>query len=84
MCSNDLLVEFESKCSASKLAHPRTEHFIPMLVAAGAAGDDLAAQILYSFPAKYFSLGCYQFGGGEAKSKAKTATAAAAAAAAAK
>jgi 4,5-DOPA dioxygenase extradiol len=40
----DALLDFEHKAPASRLAHPRTEHFAPLFVTLGAAGDDLAAQ----------------------------------------
>ena len=40
----DALLDFEHKAPASRLAHPRTEHFAPLFVTLGAAGDDLATQ----------------------------------------
>lgn len=33
----DALVDFERKAPAARIAHPRTEHFVPVMVAAGAA-----------------------------------------------
>ncbi|MBZ6476796.1 dioxygenase family protein [Streptomyces griseocarneus] len=40
----DALADFAHKAPAARLAHPRTEHFAPLFVALGAAGDDLGAQ----------------------------------------
>jgi 4,5-DOPA dioxygenase extradiol len=40
----DGLLDFERRSPSGKLAHPRTEHFAPLFVALGAAGDDLAEQ----------------------------------------
>ncbi|WP_199740451.1 dioxygenase family protein [Saccharopolyspora rhizosphaerae] len=40
----DALLDFEHKAPAGRLAHPRTEHFAPLFVTLGAAGDDLDAQ----------------------------------------
>ncbi|TWF93478.1 dioxygenase family protein [Saccharopolyspora dendranthemae] len=40
----DALLDFERKAPAGRLAHPRTEHFAPLFVTLGAAGDDLSAQ----------------------------------------
>ena len=40
----DALLDFEHKAPASRLAHPRTEHFAPLFVTLGAAGGDLTAQ----------------------------------------
>ncbi|GAA2715366.1 MULTISPECIES: class III extradiol ring-cleavage dioxygenase [Streptomyces] len=40
----DALLDFAHKAPAAALAHPRTEHFAPLFVAMGAAGDDLGAQ----------------------------------------
>jgi 4,5-DOPA dioxygenase extradiol len=40
----DALLDFENKSPAGRLAHPRTEHFAPLFVTLGAAGDELAGQ----------------------------------------
>jgi 4,5-DOPA dioxygenase extradiol len=40
----DALLDFEHKAPAGRLAHPRTEHFAPLFVTLGAAGDDLDRQ----------------------------------------
>lgn len=40
----DSLLDFEHRAPAGRLAHPRTEHFAPLFVALGAAGDDLDRQ----------------------------------------
>ncbi|GHF74868.1 dioxygenase [Streptomyces mashuensis] len=39
----DALLDFAHKAPAALLAHPRTEHFAPLFVALGAAGDDATA-----------------------------------------
>ncbi|MEO9237044.1 MAG: class III extradiol ring-cleavage dioxygenase, partial [Jatrophihabitantaceae bacterium] len=36
----DALADFLVKAPAGRLAHPRTEHFAPLFVALGAAGDE--------------------------------------------
>jgi 4,5-DOPA dioxygenase extradiol len=40
----DALLDFKHKAPASRLAHPRTEHFAPLFVTLGAAADELATQ----------------------------------------
>ncbi len=40
----DALLDFKHKAPASRLAHPRTEHFAPLFVTLGAAADDLPTQ----------------------------------------
>ncbi|GAA0539472.1 hypothetical protein GCM10011581_06710 [Saccharopolyspora subtropica] len=40
----DALLDFQRKAPAGRLAHPRTEHFAPLFVTLGAAGDDLDRQ----------------------------------------
>jgi|SRR5690606_11650988 4,5-DOPA dioxygenase extradiol len=40
-CDVDALLDFENKAPASRLAHPRTDHFAPLFVALGAAGGDV-------------------------------------------
>ncbi|RLU94604.1 dioxygenase [Streptomyces griseocarneus] len=38
----DALLDFRHKAPAAALAHPRTEHFAPLFVTLGAAGDDVS------------------------------------------
>ncbi|HKN96658.1 MAG TPA: class III extradiol ring-cleavage dioxygenase [Pseudonocardiaceae bacterium] len=40
----DALLDFEHASPAGRLAHPRTEHFAPLFVAIGAAGETLDTQ----------------------------------------
>lgn len=61
---HDALMDFEHAAPDFKRAHPTPEHFIPVLVAAGAASVDKAA---VSFPVEGFEFGslsrrCVQFG----------------------
>jgi 4,5-DOPA dioxygenase extradiol len=39
----DTLLDFEHKAPSPRLAHPRTEHFAPLFVTLGAAGDEVAS-----------------------------------------
>jgi len=52
----DGLADFERKAPAAAMANPRTEHFVPVLVAAGAAEADLGA---VTFPITGFWLGSF-------------------------
>lgn len=45
----DSLLDFATKAPAAALAHPRTEHFAPLFVAAGAAGDAPAGSVIDGF-----------------------------------
>ena len=38
----DSLLDWESRAPAARIAHPTVEHFVPIHVALGAAGDDLS------------------------------------------
>ncbi|WP_406348530.1 dioxygenase [Streptomyces sp. NBC_00144] len=40
----DALIDFEHKSPSGRLAHPRTEHFAPLFVTLGAAGDGLESR----------------------------------------
>jgi 4,5-DOPA dioxygenase extradiol len=40
----DALLDFEHKAPASRLAHPRTEHFAPLFVTLGASAGELDRQ----------------------------------------
>ena len=39
---HDALIDFMAKAPGARNAHPRTEHFVPLLIAAGAASDSVA------------------------------------------
>lgn len=46
----DALADFLNKAPAGRIAHPRTEHFAPLFVSLGAAGDqDQAASVIDGF-----------------------------------
>jgi 4,5-DOPA dioxygenase extradiol len=58
----DSLLDFQRKAPSASLAHPTLEHYLPLLVAAGAGLDEPV-----SFPQDGFELGsisrrCVQFG----------------------
>jgi 4,5-DOPA dioxygenase extradiol len=60
----DALIDFRSRAPALTLAHPTDEHFLPLLIAAGAATESAATA---SFPVQGFEYGslsrrCVQFG----------------------
>jgi aromatic ring-opening dioxygenase catalytic subunit (LigB family) len=50
-----------AEAPAARVAHPREEHLIPLMVAAGAAGDD-AAQLAYNGTFANIRLSAYHFG----------------------
>lgn len=50
----DALIDFKSRAPAVKLAHPTDEHFLPLLIAAGAASGGAAG---VSFPVQGFEYG---------------------------
>jgi len=58
-----LLTQFETKCDVGKLAHPRSEHFVPIFVAAGAVGGKQGVKIydLLTKNIKEFSLASFLF-----------------------
>lgn len=45
----DALLDFQQKAPAAGIAHPRTEHFAPLFVALGAAGDEKARTSVEGF-----------------------------------
>jgi len=57
---NRLLCEWE-KAPAARSAHPRAEHLIPLMVAAGAAGAD-SGQRIFSEPVLGLAISAFQFG----------------------
>lgn len=59
---NQALLAWESAPFA-RLAHPHPDHFIPLLVVAGAAGHDVA-QCVFGDYLGDFATSCYGFGGG--------------------
>jgi aromatic ring-opening dioxygenase catalytic subunit (LigB family) len=46
----DELLEEWAKAPAARASHPREEHLIPLMVAAGAAGEDLGARVFNDAP----------------------------------
>jgi aromatic ring-opening dioxygenase catalytic subunit (LigB family) len=63
---NDMLIHWE-KAAGARLAHPREDHLIPLMVVAGAAGEDLGRE---AFVDKLFKVptASYEFGYGPASS----------------
>ncbi|MBW8485618.1 dioxygenase [Actinomadura sp. PM05-2] len=57
----DALLDFRDKAPAARLAHPRTEHFAPLFVALGAAGEADRRSVIDGF---WFGLAkrSFQFG----------------------
>ena len=51
-----------AKAPSARLAHPREEHLVPLMVVAGAAGAD-RARVAYSGTWAGIRLSAYQFGG---------------------
>ena len=59
---NDRLIQWENAAGA-RLAHPREDHLIPLMVVAGAAGEDVGRE---AFVDRAFNVptASYEFGGG--------------------
>jgi aromatic ring-opening dioxygenase catalytic subunit (LigB family) len=57
---NDMLVHWQSAPSA-RLAHPREDHLIPLMVVAGAAGNDIGRRIFVDHVRKV-AMASYAFG----------------------
>jgi aromatic ring-opening dioxygenase catalytic subunit (LigB family) len=58
---NDMLVHWESAPGA-RLAHPREDHLLPLMVAAGAAGRDIGRTVFVDHVMKV-PMATYEFGG---------------------
>jgi aromatic ring-opening dioxygenase catalytic subunit (LigB family) len=58
---NDMLIHWDNAAGA-RLAHPREDHLIPLLVAAGAAGEDTGREIFVDHALKV-PMASYEFGG---------------------
>jgi aromatic ring-opening dioxygenase catalytic subunit (LigB family) len=58
---NDMLVQWESAPGA-RLAHPREDHLIPLMVVAGAAADDVGHALFIDHVLKV-PMASYEFGG---------------------
>ncbi len=58
---NAMLVDWESAPSA-RLAHPREDHLLPLMVAAGAAGNDVGHRVFVDEVANV-AMASYVFGG---------------------
>ena len=57
---DEQLIAFENEGPSAKLAHPTTEHFLPLLVALGAAGDNTRPQCLHrSFDYGNLAMTCF-------------------------
>ncbi|HYV47163.1 MAG TPA: dioxygenase, partial [Myxococcaceae bacterium] len=57
----DALLTAWSKAPAARLSHPREEHLLPLMVVAGAAGEDRGA-VAYSGRYAGVQVSAYQFG----------------------
>ena len=58
---NAMLIDWQSAPSA-RLAHPREDHLLPLMVAAGAAGDDTGHRLFVDEVASV-AMASYEFGG---------------------
>ena len=58
---NAMLIDWQSAPSA-RLAHPREDHLLPLMVAAGAAGDDTGHRLFVDEVANV-AMASYEFGG---------------------
>lgn len=58
---NQHLVQWAAEAPQARMAHPREDHLIPLMVAAGAAGDDLGRRIFID-KVWGISMSSYQFG----------------------
>jgi len=60
---NSLLVNFQRQAESqfAELAHPRIEHFVPIMVAAGASGDNRARKLFDPIVLGEMSLATYLF-----------------------
>ncbi len=63
---NEMLVHWQS-APAARLAHPREDHLIPLMVIAGAAGNDIGRRVFVDHVMKV-AMASYEFGGGGAVS----------------
>ena len=57
---NDMLVHWHS-APAARLAHPREDHLIPLMVVAGAAGSDVGHRLFVDHVRKV-AMASYEFG----------------------
>ena len=58
----DALVDFERRAPGARIAHPRSEHYAPVVVAAGAAHDDAVTFPITGFWYGSFTRRSVQFG----------------------
>ena len=59
---NEMLVHWQS-APAARLAHPREDHLVPLMVIAGAAGNDIGRRVFVDHVMKV-AMASYEFGGG--------------------
>lgn len=58
---NEMLIDWQS-APAARLAHPREDHLLPLMVVAGAAGNDVGQRLFVDHVMKV-AMASYQFGG---------------------
>jgi aromatic ring-opening dioxygenase catalytic subunit (LigB family) len=61
---NQLLIDWE-KAPSARLAHPREDHLVPLMVVSGAAGDDVGHRVFVDHAMKV-AMASYEFGGASA------------------
>ena len=55
------MINWAKEAPQPTMAHPRAEHWIPMLVAVGAAGEDAGA-LMFEGGCRGMNMNCYRFG----------------------
>ncbi len=58
----DALTQYQTLAPEALRAHPTPEHFLPLFVALGAAGDSTATQLYDGFEGNALAMDAYQFG----------------------
>ncbi len=57
---NEMLIHWQS-APAARLAHPREDHLLPLMIVAGAAGNDVGQRLFVDHVMK-IAMASYQFG----------------------
>ncbi|KAJ7294849.1 hypothetical protein O6H91_Y228600 [Diphasiastrum complanatum] len=61
-CRYDEVIHYEETAPYAKTAHPTPDHFLPLLVALGAAGEDATSKLInHGWELLCFSMACFEF-----------------------